>query len=278
MYNKKSHITHSRLHSRRRRRFLGKIFIFLISVAIILFSISFISSLSLFSIHNINIIGVNDDLAESLRSNIDEQLQGKYWHLFARKNFLIFPRTEIEKGIRGKFVQIEDVSISLSDTHTLSVNISERKPYALWCGDKVLAVISDKNKCFYLDKNGLIFGETASSSDDYLVFFGEIDKKENPIGGHLSNQAIIYGLDFFVESLRSLSMKPVSVFFAGNGEIDVVLEKGPKLILSEILPFDTALDNLQYIMRDSTIGWKNNSISSSVSYIDLRFGNKVFFR
>jgi hypothetical protein len=81
-------------------------------------------------------------------------------------------------------------------------------------------------------------------------------------------------LHSFVKSLNSLNLLPKTVSLEGESYSITVLtlKREVRIIVGRTISFQQSYKNLEAVLQDSKFSLQ------SVSSIDLRFGNKIFFR
>ncbi|MDD4989509.1 MAG: hypothetical protein PHV42_03745 [Candidatus Pacebacteria bacterium] len=220
--------------------------------------------------------GVSESLVES---KVRDDLSGKYWRFISRANSLFYPGQKIETDILNSFPSVENVSVSRPDFHTLLIEVSERKPIALWCEGNTVSVPPQDTPCFLMDKDGLIFAKAPSTlPEGFLYYFGGEMKEGNPIGQTFLDGEKIQNLSFFLGLLPRLHLKPVALLADPNDELELYVEGGLKILLRSDMSYDVALQNFESLWNDPALGWAQKGIPSTLQYIDLRFDNKVFYK
>ncbi len=276
MYNRKSILKHSRVHGRKRKRFIGKVVLVIFSLGAILFSISYISGTAALTIQNVKVEGTTYVPTSLIETAVKGELQGRYVKFLSRANSLIYPKQKMENIITSSFPSVESVSISRSDFHTLLIKVVEQKPFALWCIDMTSS--SRATDCYFMNRDGLIFAKADDASPDLFVYSGDTLKSKDPVGEHFLTSQVLNALSAFFGYLAPLQLKPVALVADSSGELELHTEEGPKLLLRAETSYDGVLQNLQSLLSDSTLGWREKGIPPTVEYIDLRFDNKVFYK
>src|SRR3989304_4196028 len=95
--------------------------------------------------------------ADEIRSFVNQKLAGNYYFVYARDNSYLFPKSEIEQSVLNAFPRLASVSAFRTNDHTISVSVTERKPYALWCGEQVNDRQVQRENCWFFDNNGFVF-------------------------------------------------------------------------------------------------------------------------
>lgn len=289
----------------KRTRRLRRIGFFLVAVIVLLGLLSYVSFRRQFRIQAVILSGGVLVTQPDVEEETLKFISGSYFWIFPRDNFLIYPRHALSKYLAEKFKRIDTISISLKDARTLAVVISERKPTSLWCGDGVRAEIfdghtseSDANhqatsteekttnketeKCYFLDDLGTVFAEAPEfSGDAYFRYYGPISTSSGqryPIGESfpVSNTGFS-DLARFVSRLFAMSLEPQYLSVKDGGQFEAVLSGGAKIYFDNKNSVDQQADNLSVILRSDTFS-ATSSIGKIVDYIDLRFGNKLYYK
>ena len=126
----------------------------------------------------------------------------------------------------------------------------------------------------------MVFSDAPSfSGQAYTRYHGLLDGDLNPIGRMYLPSAKFKEIGNFINSLKGLGLVISEFHSETEGDYEIYLENGSKIIFDDRRPFDKILVNLESILSEIGIG-KGLSTSSSVKldYVDLRFGNKIFTR
>lgn len=83
------------------------------------------------------------------------------------------------------------------------------------------------------------------------------------------------GFQLFNKSLNNIGLKPVLLLKVDSRDYNMWLESGTKIQFSKEQSLTTLLDNLESILNSESL--TNESIKN-IEYIDLRFGNKVYYK
>ncbi len=254
---------------------------------ILLFFVAFggVSHHARWHIDTVKISGATIVSDDSLRSFVNDTISGNYFLVYARDNSLIFPKAEIEQSVILKFPRIESAVVHKVDDHTIELVVTERKPYVLWCGEQFNAEAYELADCWFADRSGYIFDKApVFSTGVYLELFAPLDTQntDNPVGLNIP-AARFTNTDSLVQALESSVSKPFRVIMLENSEYEFVmksnltypmLEKVTLKLKDGIAPA-TVVKNLKAALAEEfPLGV---SLSKKLLYIDLRFGNKIFF-
>lgn len=262
-----------------------KILIILIGVIILFGGLAYLSSLPKINIQTIQIVGNKVIDSMPVESLIRSNLEGKYLWMFPKTNSIIYPREKIEKDLINNFQRMKDISFSLKDLNTLEVSFNERDAKYIWCGENLPeGEVSDDLKCYFMDDTGYLFDESPFFSGEvYFRFFGPINNIDSPKGASFASEEF-QNLITFKESLKKLEIRPVAIFLKEDKDIEVILSssrslsEAPKIIFKIDSDLNKMVENLQSAITAEPLKNDFKNKYDSLKYIDLRFGNKVYYK
>jgi len=163
--------------------------------------------------------------------------------------------------VRAAFPQFARVDISREGLSQLRVEITPRIPVALWC--------AEGKECAYLDEESVVFAEALPGSERlYYQLSGET----------IDSQRLKALLSFFGQ-LENQGLVPLQANFTETGSVVVTLRSGARLFIQESEGYDTALKRLEVLLGESgLIPRQGTTQELNLDYIDLRYGNKVYFK
>ncbi len=274
--------------------------ILIISVSIFIFSlVVYLLNANFLSIQQIIVDDVEFSNRNEIELTIKEKIEGRYLGMFSRSNALIFSRTKIAREIKTKFPSIKDVDVDLKGLTTIRVELEEYVSTALWCDvpvtpantlthdvnedgteeEKVsvipqtLSSFSNAN-CFFVNDEGTIFSPTKfDSNSDVIKTFGKITS--DPIRQSYADKKTFQELIEFSKLLRRLNIVADQIWTT-NGEVYAFVTKEKvKIYIDSESDVVSMFDNLDTVMKRDAI---NQAQFSNIDYIDLRFGNRVFYK
>ncbi len=210
-------------------------------------------------------------------------LQGSYLWLFPKNNAFLYEKSKLEKLLTEKFPRIETINIGLKNFHTLLITITEHKPDAIWCDTLLQSTTTtfealEPEHCYFMNANGLIFSEAPHfSGDAYFKYYGLVSTS-TPIGqAYIASSTEFSNIVDFISSVRKLSVHPQYLVAEDNNEFILFLSGGSKIYFDTKTPFSLVAQNLSALLRTppfatSTVG------NLPVEYIDMRYGNKLFYK
>ena len=274
----------SPLRARRRRvRALVALGV-VVAVGILAYGVSWASYLPRFSIQTVSVSGAKDVRSTLIESYVDTQLFDGSYRFLSRANIFLFPRADIEKAVVSYFPRISSAKISRASllAQTIQIAVEERQPYARWCPSTLLGT-GDTNSCYLMDESGFVFASATTSPGiaTPYVFTGTIATSSvpskvyyaPPIGetflpGHLA------GMLALLTRLGQAGFPVQGVAVEGDQDFSVHLSQGFDIRASFGEDINAVVKNLQLVLSSNPLNGK----ASELQYIDLRFGNRVYYK
>ncbi len=251
------------------------------------FLVSFAAVSALFYIPALrikNIVVRGNSILESAEiiSAVTQTINGKYVGIFPKDSILVFPKEKISAELAKKFGRIKRVSVKRGFPDSLSVTIEERKPTALFCQENKQNYaanfaskpgVGNENVCYFIDQDGIVFEPAPNFSDNvYVKFYAE--------GGEAASGAGIpekisgfKKMMWFAEAARNSGVDIIKVAMAKERMKKFYSSEGWFIMLNENDDFQTAFENLKL-----ALGEKIKDNRKYLEYLDLRFGNKLFYK
>ena len=248
---------------RRRHRF-KKFFYSLIVVAVLgVLYVLFFSPF--FKITNVEINGLEKVHRENLESIIDDyQSSSRRLFIFSKNNFWFSDKLELIDRIEERYA-FEELSVKKRFPNKLIINLKEKASAINWMVG---------NMCYHLDLSGMAIeycenGQGLISIRDQVAEAVEI--------GEVVVEAEV--LEYIVEldtQARSI-LKDIyhPLFYEKNMDTLIVkMETGPEIRFNCAIGAGEQVSRLDLLIKDSSV----KDSYDGLSYIDLRFGEKVYYK
>lgn len=262
-----------------RMRFVFGIILFII----LFFASSFIFNLEKFQIQNIEVAGEEavDELV--VKEIVTENTEGKYLFLFNKKNVLIYPGVSIRSQIQKEIPKISKVEINLKN-NILNLNVSERTGEYLYCRANVTEeekILSDT--CYFMDENSFVFSKAPYFSDNVYFKVNSDIKQDDILGTKVFDDDYLKRIIIFKNNLEKIGIKAVAINVDASGEDSISLESRggtyqPKILIKRNDNLENVFLDFFTFIQDEKVGKEIDGKYKSLEYINLRFGNKIYYK
>ena len=217
---------------------------------------------SFFQIEKVIITGEEKVSTEDLKLLIEKKLENKIL-FFKTKSIFLVNLSKIKKDILNNFPKAAKVEISREFPDALRIIVVERFGIATWC---------QKDRCFLLDKEGIIFEEGMG-----VNLIKMVDEK-NPTLSNLGEKVIEKDyLEEILEAQRKFrgELKVESQeFIVFSNRFNAKTQEGWEIYFSPKEDLDWQLTKLKVVLEEE-IPPENRR---NLEYIELRFGNFAPYR
>jgi cell division septal protein FtsQ len=262
----------SRLVERRRKRLLLLAgIVFGCVFAVFLFFWWFFNA-SFLKITSIQVSGENVIPESSITNAVQDDISGSYLGLFSRSSIFLYPKNKIVADLTGLYPTLSSVSINAQDFHTINVVVSEREAHALWCGSDPATAQS----CFLLDTDGLAYANAPQYSGEvFRTYYGPLPSDALP--QQFLSQASFHSLAALVDAFQGVIASDTvqSISIDTNDDVHLAFDSGAEIL------FALHDDSGQIFQRFSLALTAEPLLSHPLSdfeYVDLRFGDKVYYK
>ncbi|MDX9892978.1 MAG: FtsQ-type POTRA domain-containing protein [Patescibacteria group bacterium] len=268
----------SKISAGRKAKILVGLVLGLILIAVYLFN-----RLPALQITNIEIAGNDYASTEEIKALVDDQMNHRRWLFFNQHNILFFSKSQLRQKLDSYYL-LERIKIKKRYFSGLDIEITERPSGLVWSSD---------NKYYYLDLSGKVLREI--QPDNVVIVEGQgttnlvrnqAESVKYPLVTDLSNSEVfinqqaaseklirfVLGFSDLITRSGDFVVSHYEIFKSNTREIEMVTKAGWRVKLNiEETPESQAellLAVLQQRVKD-----RNN-----LEYIDLRFGDKIFWK
>src|SRR3989344_869023 len=257
----------SPLRARRRRtRAIVGLGMFTI-LAMLAYGANWISYVPRFSIAGVEVEGAADIPPRLIEAYLEADLFDGAYAFLSRQNIFLYPRESLEESLMEQVPRIRNAKVSREGllAQAVVVTVEEREPRGRWC---------DSGGCYYLDKDGFIFAPASLASDiGPYTFMGTLANSGSPIGQTFLPRYFPNMLEF-LEKLKNAGYPPLGLSLEGEEDVSVTLDWGFEIRAPLRSDPDKLIRDLELVLASDTLRGKE----SRLEYIDLRFGNRVYYK
>ena len=272
---RRTRLSPSRMATRRRKRRLFSIGIGVVLLAAFIGGTGYLSEREEVTVREIVIRGNSVVSEEELRGAVSAALEGTYLFLFPKRNVLWYPRGGVEAAALSAFPRLKTADVVTDDLQKIVLTVEERVPQGLWCGDEYKSP-SGGDRCYFLDDEGFIYADAPEFSGNvFFRYFGTLPMGDPVIGQQFLEPQEFERLAFFRNALREVRIETEALSLVDDIDIELYLESGGKVVFDRDQSLSEVLDTIQAVF--SSEAFKRQDLLS-LDYVDLRFGNKVFYK
>jgi hypothetical protein len=254
-----------------------------------------------FEIKNIDVSGTRNIRADDIKSIAESQIAERRFLIFKQRNLFAFSKKELTEKINDKYV-LDDLRINKDLPGSLKIEIKEKISLVIWVSN---------NRYYNLDSNGIAISEilnlnkskstknkTQEETAPEPEFFdikplnsGElIDNREIssfPLIFDETNNEVVLGQSVISSDMISIilnlnkkipekiniSVNSFKIPELGSREVKIVTNEKWEIYFDTNKDIEMQLNNLKLTLDEKIKGNR-----SSLQYIDLRFGNRVYYQ
>lgn len=257
---------------RKRKRMFATILLGVVCCATVFSFVTLSLRSSLFEINTISVHGLD--------SALNNEIQEKIRPLVS--NIFIIPKSEIERIIKENFKNVETLEISRAGLREIAISLQGRTTAAVVCPG--FREEGEKNECYASDSSGFIFSLISTSTpQNHLNHYYVPETGSTTPGSNFISTECFRELEKFMNQSRLGGLAPLGILIGENGDYEMYVKnrKGDSevtIYFDDNAPFDETLSNLLTFWQDpGNAKNKKATTTRSFDYINLRFGNAVYY-
>lgn len=265
MINKRYNKSLSRLADRNKKLRKIKVGVVFALPVLLLVALSLLSRISSFQISSVEVSGEESIAKDDIENAALESISGNKFFIFPRTNVFMVNESALASVLLSEFPRIENINVEKNADGVLKVKIKERQAVASWCKD---------TSCFLLDSTGLIYSPVNSELELFgkIIFRGRIDG--DPLMKSFQTKEIMDSYFKAVSVLKDNNIETTSIEIESRDKGIIKTSIGNIFINPESLELVEAIENAILVIEER----KANNNEFVFEYIDVRFGNKVFYK
>ncbi len=219
-------------------------------------------------IKNVSVEGDDSLPIAAIQLKVGDYEKEKIFGLLPRDNFLFFEKSNLQASIVDAFPRVSDLNVvfDLSSSQA-KILLSPRKEVAVLCGAE------SQETCLYIDKSGFAFAASPQTSGAILPSFIDSRPGQLALGKKVINESV---LDLLIKTRAALTAndyKIDTVTLRPSDDFVVQFQEGFAAWFSLNDDPTSQVARLQQVLQQ-IVGEKLNQLD----YVDLRVGNKIFYR
>lgn len=229
--------------------------VFLIQIPQIQISESFVSGNSFVS-------------TEEIQGKVSEEMNSKILWFIPKSNIILFSKNKVQASIKEN-PAIISVSISKDYFQTLKIAIVEQEKEVIYCDSQ------ERTNCFYVNGEGFIYArvEDFIVPEQEIILYRETDQKQ--IGQVVYEDELHNSVMTFIKSSARFGIVIQRAVLRADDVLEFYTKEGAQLRASRYDDFEKDFTNFVALFEQNVL---QKETLDQIEYIDLRFGNKVFYK
>ena len=224
-----------------------------------------------FRIHRVEILGVEYLDTQAFETVISTYIHTPVLFFFERSNRFLFSLDGLSAILEEQFA-LAEISIGLQEG-SVFIQLEERTSNLLW---------KTQGKLYVVDLEGVVVREVIDSEDSIfqqgnlseLPIFIDINSVAVEVGSFVLTPIEIEKAFIFFEYLKEIGIiyKYLELDRLAGKWVKLVTEQGYSILVDLTGDIEKQYQNLATVLREQV------SDHSTLEYVDLRFGDKVYFK
>ncbi len=255
---------------KQKKKKIKKIKLYLILFVCILLLSGFIYLLQIpqIQITETKIKGNSFVTTEEIQNKTDVLLNSTILWFIPKRNIFLFPSSVLTQKIKEN-PAIIDVKINKEFFNVLEIQVTEQEKQAVYCTS------FERNDCYYINGEGLIY----SKITEYIVPEQEIiiyrEEEQRKITENILKTDLYENVLGFIKSSSRYGIPIQYAYLKGDTTLEFHTASGATLLTSRYDDYEKDFNNFIALFDQNVL---TKEQLSEIEYIDLRFGNKVFYK
>lgn len=213
-------------------------------------------------IDNIKLSGHNDISIEEVQEFVLDKLTVSKFLFFEASNYFLIPIDDLNDELIATY-NLEEVNIQKKWPHSLEITVKEKSSHFIWQKD---------DSIYLLDATGLLNRQISILDDKYLVL--DDQREQRPAGDqifnseeiNIINQIYLNWMDMIASKSK---LEKITIY--NDWSIELNTQIGFYVKIDKDQDIHEQLSNLKTVLEENITG-------VDIDYIDIRFGDKVYFK
>jgi len=225
-----------------------------------------------FQVKNITINGNQKISSENLKNIIEQGVNKKLigvagWNLYSKSIFLVNTE-ELQKQILSSYPEVKLASVAKNLPQDLTVQIEERKQFAVFCQNE---------KCFNIDDSGVIFEGSTNGTENNLIVRQNIDFQDAFVGETVIDENIMKAISEIEKDLKdNFQINLTEALVSTPIRLNVKTGENWQIYFNTDTDSDIGLQltKLNLLLKDEL----SAQVRQKLEYIDLRFKDRAYYK
>lgn len=263
----------SDLRKRRRRRRSARVLAYVLLALAAGGALGWFIRAPFVRIDRIEVTGARAVATSTVEAEVMGQLGGSYAYLFPRNSIFLYPREAIVQLLLERHSVFDRVDVHATDFHTITVSVAEREPVALWC-----PWAGEESGCSYMDEAGVVYAPAPDvAGSAYVTYQGAVQPAGRPGVRQYLTQKEFQSLTALVAALAvKVPDTPVgAVAVDETGDTRAYFRDDFLLMFNLTDNGGDVFERFSLALQSEPFAGKK---LSDFEYLDLRFGDKLYYK
>jgi cell division septal protein FtsQ len=233
--------------------------------ALVVVGLCFLFSHQAFQIETVSVFGLRQTSKIDFESQVNAYLDSRSLLFFHKSNMFLFNKDELNIQLT-KNLSLANVEIDNYDKG-IKIKIEERTSNYLW---------RSGSKTYVVDLDGLIVREMSPSSlnESSLLLFVDLNESEINIGSNVLTKEEILDISNFHKQIGELGITftQTNINRVAGKWMSLVTSNGYEVYFDASGDIETQVAHLKTLLDQKLID------PASIEYVDLRFGEQIYYK
>lgn len=256
--------------------------------------LSWLSYRPAFALTTIDVDGTHAVSKDEVSAIAEKALHSRILYRIDRNNTILYPKEAVLGEIKDKYPRIKNIDLKFNDRHKIGITIDEYTPAMLYCdGYEELKKNSgaqegtsthvapapqiDTPTCFFADDHGYVFAPAPNYTGYPFMAIISPDafSSASPLRTYALDEDTFKNIQKFITDLNATGFTTHEIHLLPEHDVRIRTDRPWDLLWSTTKDPAESVKNLS-IALDSIK--KDQKAEKEMSVLDLRFGNKIFYR
>lgn len=263
---------------------------------------SWLSYRPLFALTSIDIGGTHAISNLEVQNIAEHALHTRVLYRIDRNNMLLYPSSAVLEQIKAKYPRVKDAQLQFDGRHKIVISVEEYLPALLYCmgfenfkesthmknltdattTEPIESTTTDSQSlstCYFADEQGYVFASAPNYAGyPFIAIVASSTshmKAISPVGTYALDAETFHNIQGFISQLNTIGFTTHAVELLAEHDIRIKTDRPWDILWTTTKDPTESIKNLGLVLDSIT---KDKKAEGEITVIDLRFGNKIFYR
>ena len=245
-----------------------KTYLVLFMIALLVTGFVFLTRIEALQISDVEISGNSFVPTQEIQDKTYAILESHYLFVIPKSNIFLFSKRDLISRIKENPAVI-DVGVNKNLFKSINISVTEQEKEAIYCNT------FERTECFYINREGYLYSKVGQdvALDQEIVIYLEGEQKK--IKEFIFDSKLYANVVSFIKAAARYGVPVANVYVKSDGLIEFNTQASARLITSRYDDLEKDFGNLIALFDQEVL---TKEQLAGIDYIDLRFGNKVFYK